>query len=171
MAFPVYLSRSMARNGATPRPLTLKLLTFEPTGAIVAAPTCSLPEGVGGERNWDYRYTWIRDAAFTIYALLRIGFTEEAEQFMHWLEARCHELNPDGSLQIMYGIDGRHALHEEAFVSPSTGIRARVRSASETGPMINCNWTYTANCWIRCISTTNTAARFPTTSGAICAGW
>ncbi len=95
--------------------LALKLLTFEPTGAIVASPTCSLPEGIGGERNWDYRYTWIRDAAFTIYGLLRIGFTDEAAQFMHWLEARCHELNPDSSLQIMYGIDGRHTLTEETL--------------------------------------------------------
>jgi GH15 family glucan-1,4-alpha-glucosidase len=80
---------------------------------MIAAPTCSLPEELGGGRNWDYRYTWIRDTAFTLYALLRIGFTDEAAQFMQWLEARCHETEPDGSLQIMYGIDGRHTLTEE----------------------------------------------------------
>jgi len=92
--------------------LTLKLLTSEAHGSIVAAATFGLPEAIGGGRNWDYRFCWIRDASMTLFALMRLGYNGEAQAFMHWMEKRCCELKPGKSLGVMYRVDGTADLPE-----------------------------------------------------------
>ncbi len=103
--------------------LALKLLTSREYGSVIAAPCFGFPNEIGGERNWDYRYTWIRDASFTVYGLMRLGFTDSAAAFMNWLEDRLEDIKEDGSsLQIMYTIDGKkiddelHLDHLEGYM-------------------------------------------------------
>jgi GH15 family glucan-1,4-alpha-glucosidase len=110
--------------------LTLKLLSSDEFGAIVAAPTFGLPEAPDGSRRWDYRFTWIRDAAFSVYALLRLGYTGEAERFGKWIAERSRDCSSDGSLRVMYAVDGEDVLEEGALDS-LTGTSGQVVIGNE----------------------------------------
>jgi GH15 family glucan-1,4-alpha-glucosidase len=111
--------------------LTLKLLSSDEFGAIVAAPTFGLPEAQDGSRRWDYRFTWIRDAAFSVYALLRLGYTGEAERFMKWIAERSRDCSSNGSLRVMYAVDGEDALEESTLDSLTGDVPGQIRVGNE----------------------------------------
>ena len=142
------LPRAAGRDEVERSLITLKALTYAPTGGIVAAPTTSLPEFLGGVRNWDYRYCWLRDATFTLDALMAAGYVDEAARWRDWL-LRAVAGDPE-DLQIMYGIGGRAAARRVRAGAGCPATRARVRCASATRRRASSSSTCTARSSTRC---------------------
>ncbi len=138
--------------------LVLKLLTSAKHGSLLAAPTFGLPEEVGGVRNWDYRYTWLRDASFTVYALSRLGFVDEGQHFVQWIKDRLHWNDANGPLDVMYRLDGSDDLaetqldHWEDIETPGQFVSAMGLPSSYSSISM-------ANFWTRSISGASMATR------------
>jgi GH15 family glucan-1,4-alpha-glucosidase len=115
--------------------LMLKLLCSADYGSLIAAPTFGLPEQIGGERNWDYRYTWLRDASFSLYAFIRLGFVDEARAFSGWIGERMRHDAQNGPLQLMYHPDGRQQLDEivlDSLCGYKNSLPVRIGNAAYT---------------------------------------
>ena len=139
-------------------------MTFRPTGGIVAAVTTSLPESIGGERNWDYRYCWLRDTTFTLLALVNGGYFDEAEAWQDWL-LRALAGSPD-QVQIMYGLKGERQLRGMGGRTGWPDTRIRGRCALATRRRSRCSSISTARCWTPSFTRSTACAATPKTISA-----
>ena len=160
--FPDHPWRSYLQRSA----LTLKGLTYAPTGALLAAATTSLPETPRGERNWDYRYAWVRDSTFALWGLYTLGFDREADDFFYFVADVCRDGN---DLQVMYGVGGERELDESRCrTCPAT--RAPSRCGSATAPSTSASTTSGAPCSTRSTCTPGRASSCPSRCGRCSSG-